>query len=78
MYRKVVFSSVVVVLVSALSGCFEDVKEPTCSDLRSNDIETLKKQEGKFPDLMRNLREKCPNQGTGGFQPSTATKGLIR
>ncbi|MFJ4345054.1 hypothetical protein [Pseudomonas sp. NPDC089401] len=70
--------AVIVAMVSALSGCFEEIKEPTCSDLRNNDVEMLKKQGDKFPELMRNLQDKCPNQGTGGFRSSTATKGLIR
>ncbi len=64
-----------------LTGCAEEVKEPTCSDLKRNNSEMLKKQEEKYPNLMQSLRDKCPNQvqsGTGGFKASTATKGLIR
>lgn len=78
MFKGIIFSSTIVAVVISLSGCFEDIKEPTCTDLRNNDVAMLKKQQDKFPELMRNLQDKCPNQGTGGFRPSTATKGIIR
>lgn len=80
MYKQLVLYMGMVVLITVLSGCFEDIKEPTCSDLKKNDSETLAQQEEKYPELMRNLRAKCPNQNqssTAGYQPSTATKGLI-
>jgi len=78
MFKKFMCVTVIVATTSSLSACADDVKEPKCSDLKRNDTEMLKKQEAKYPELMRQLRDKCPNQGTGGFVPSTATKGLIR
>jgi len=78
MFKKFTYVTVIVATTSSLSACADDVKEPKCSDLKRNDTEMLKKQEAKYPELMRQLRAKCPNQGTGGFVPSTATKGLIR
>lgn len=81
MQNKSIFSVLLLATISSLSGCLEEIKEPKCSDLKRNDAEMLKKQEEKYPDLMKSLRDKCPNQsqnGSGGYQPSTATKGLIR
>lgn len=78
MFKKLICATAIAAAMSSLSACAEDVKEPKCSDLKRNDQEMLKKQEAKYPELMRKLREKCPNQGTGGFVPSTATKGIIR
>lgn len=78
MFKTFMYVTVIVAATGALSACADDVKEPTCSDLKRDDTEVLKKQEAKYPELMRQLRDKCPNQGTGGFVPSTATKGLIR
>ncbi|MBF8669691.1 hypothetical protein IR012_10450 [Pseudomonas putida] len=78
MLKKIIYVTAMIAATSSLSACADDVKEPKCSDLKRNDVETLKKQEAKYPELMRQLRDKCPNQGTGGFVPSTATKGLIR
>ncbi|MCE5990668.1 hypothetical protein LVV80_01350 [Pseudomonas sp. KCA11] len=78
MLKKISYVAAMIAATSSLSACADDVKEPKCSDLKRNDVETLKKQEAKYPELMRQLRDKCPNQGTGGFVPSTATKGLIR
>lgn len=68
-----------IICVAIVSGCSEEIKQPTCFDLKEYNIEMLKKQEEKFPELMRDLRDKCPNQSRGnGYEPSTATKGLIR
>lgn len=78
MFKKIMCVTAIVAATSSLLACADDVQEPKCSDLKRNDTEMLKKQEAKYPELMRQLRDKCPNQGTGGFVPSTATKGLIR
>lgn len=78
MLKKMLCFTAIAIATCSISACAEDIKEPTCSDLKRNDQEMLKKQDVKYPELMRQLRDKCPNQGSGGFVPSTATKGIIR